>query len=183
MRVCVFCGSAAGGRPSYAEAAREFGRELARRGVGLVYGGSSLGMMGELANAVLSAGGEVHGVIPNFMLPREIAHPRLSELHVTDSMHARKAQMANLADAFVALPGGFGTIDELAEIFTWRQLDLHHKPIGMLNVDGYFDGFVGFCDHAMREGFVKPEHRALLHVASNPASLLATLLDAAPITS
>jgi uncharacterized protein (TIGR00730 family) len=175
MRVCVFCGSAAGAKPVFAEAARAFGRALAPAGLGLVYGGSSLGLMGALADAALAAGVEVHGVIPNFMVAKEIAHQRLTELHVTDSMHARKAKMASLADGFVALPGGFGTLDELAEIFTWRQLGLHVKPVGLLNVDGYFDDFVRFCDGAVTAGFVKPEHRALLQVGEDPAQLLATL--------
>jgi uncharacterized protein (TIGR00730 family) len=175
MRVCVFCGSAAGNRPSYAAAARRFARALAAARLGLVYGGSSLGLMGALADEALAAGVEVHGVIPGFMVPKEIAHGGLTELHVTDSMHARKARMASLADAFVALPGGFGTLDELAEIFTWRQLELHSKPVGMLNVDGYFDDFVRFCDRAVSEGFIKPAHREILHIGADPDALLATL--------
>jgi uncharacterized protein (TIGR00730 family) len=175
MRVCVFCGSAAGSRPIYLEAARSFGRALGETGVGLVYGGSSLGLMGALADAALGAGSEVHGVIPSFMIPKEIAHQGLTQLHVMDSMHSRKARMAELADAFVALPGGFGTLDELAEIFTWRQLALHPKPIGLLNVDGYFDRFVGFLDHAVQEGFLRAEHRALLQIGREPKTLLATL--------
>jgi uncharacterized protein (TIGR00730 family) len=175
MRVCVFCGSAPGNRPAYQAAARAFGHALAGAGLGLVYGGSSLGLMGTLADAALQAGVEVHGVIPNFMVAKEIAHQRLTELHITDSMHARKAKMAALADGFVALPGGFGTLDELAEIFTWRQLGLHAKPVGLLNVDGYFDDFVRFCDGAVAAAFVKPEHRALLQVAEDPVALLATL--------
>jgi uncharacterized protein (TIGR00730 family) len=175
MRVCVFCGSALGSRPSYAAAARGFAAALAPAGLGLVYGGSSLGLMGVLADTALADGVEVHGVIPNFMVGKEIAHRGLTKLHITDSMHARKAKMALLADGFVALPGGFGTLDELAEIFTWRQLGLHQKPVGILNVDGYFDDFIRFCDRAVSEGFVKPEHRALLQVGSDPAQLLATL--------
>jgi uncharacterized protein (TIGR00730 family) len=180
-KVCVFCGSASGSRPSYGEAARAFGRALAAARLGLVYGGSSIGLMGMVADEALAAGTEVHGVIPDFMVPKEIAHRGLTELHVTDSMHSRKAKMASLADAFVALPGGFGTLDELAEIFTWRQLGLHHKPIGILNIDGYFDSFVDFCDQAVTEGFVKAEHRALLQVSADPAALLATLLGLPPI--
>jgi uncharacterized protein (TIGR00730 family) len=176
VRVCVFCGSASGVRPIYAEAAHALGRALAQAKLGLVYGGSSLGLMGILADAVLAMGGEVQGVIPNFMVTREIAHTGLSELHIVDSMHARKAKMTSLADAFIALPGGFGTLDELAEIFTWRQLDLHRKPIGLLNVDGYFDGFIGFIEHAVKEGFVRREHRQLLQVDSEPPRLLDSLL-------
>ena len=180
--VCMFSGSAPGASPKYAEAARAFGRAVADAGCALVYGGSSLGLMGAAADAALAAGGQVFGVIPRFMVDKEIAHRGLTELVVVDSMHARKARMAELSGAFVALPGGFGTLDELAEIFTWRQLGLHHKPIGLLNVDGYFGHFIAFVEHAVTSGFVKAEHAALLHVNADPGALLATLIRPAPIT-
>ncbi len=173
--VCLFCGSAAGEKPIYREAAVAFGRAVAEAGCGLVYGGSSLGLMGAAADAALAGGAPVMGVIPQFMVDKEIAHRGLTELHVVDSMHARKAKMAALADGFVALPGGFGTLDELAEIFTWRQLGLHELPIGLYDVRGYFSSLVAFVDHAVAEGFVKPQHRALLQVERDPARLLATL--------
>ena len=171
----MFAGSADGEGPEFRRAAAAFGRAVAAAGCGLVYGGSSLGMMGAATEAALAAGAPVHGVIPRFMEEKEIAHRGLTELHVTESMHARKAKMAQLADVFVALPGGFGTLDELAEIFTWRQLGLHEKPIGLLDVGGYFRRFVEFVDHAVASGFIKPQHRALLRVESEPAALLATL--------
>jgi uncharacterized protein (TIGR00730 family) len=172
MRVCVFCGSSPGARPVYLEAARELGALLAERGIGLVYGGASVGLMGELADAVLAADGEAIGVIPRSLLGRELAHARLTELHVVETMHERKALMADLSGAFVALPGGAGTLDELFEALTWRQLGLHSKPIGLLDVDGFFEPLLALADHLVEEGFVRPEHRALLLVARDPAALL-----------
>jgi uncharacterized protein (TIGR00730 family) len=174
MRVCVFCGSAFGARPIFVEAARSLGAAIAARGLGLVYGGASVGLMGVVADAALADGGEVIGVIPQRLVDRELAHRGLSALHVVDSMHARKAKMASLSDAFVALPGGFGTLDELAEIVTWRQLGLHDKPFGLLDVDGYFEPLIAWTRRAVEDGFVKPEHRALLHVSSTADGLLAT---------
>ena len=170
--ICIFCGSSAGTNPAYRSAAERLGALLARSGRSLVYGGGRVGLMGALADAALAAGGRVIGVIPEALVAREIAHTGLTELHVTTSMHARKARMAELADAFVAMPGGFGTLDELFEIVTWAQLGIHAKPIGLLNFAGYFDPLVRYVDHAVDQGFIRPEHRALLRVAEDPASLL-----------
>ena len=174
-RVCVFCGSATGARPSYVAAARALGVELARRGLGLVYGGAGIGLMGAVANAALAAGGEVVGVIPAALEARELAHAGLTRLEVVGSMHERKARMAELADGFVALPGGMGTLEELAEILTWAQLGIHRKPCGVLDVEGYWLPFVAFLDHAVQERFLRPEHRGLLTVAAEPSALLDAL--------
>lgn len=174
--MAVYCGARLGQDPVYADAARALGARLACRGLGLVYGGGRVGLMGVLADAVLEAGGEAIGVIPEFMMAREVAHDGLTALHVVDSMHARKARMAALADAFVALPGGLGTLDELVEMLTWAQLGLHAKPCGLLNVRGYFDGLLAFVDHAAREGFVRPGHHALLTPDDDPERLLTALL-------
>jgi len=171
-RVCVFCGSSAGTRPVYAEAARAMGRLLAERGIGLVYGGGRVGLMGEVADAVLAAGGEVTGVIPRGLMEREVGHRGLTTLHVTGTMHERKALMVDLSDGFVALPGGYGTLDELCEALTWSQLGIHARPCGVLNVDGYFDALLALFDHAVREGFVREAHRGLVLEASEPAALL-----------
>lgn len=170
--VCVFCGGNPGARASYAAAAARFGEALAERGVALVYGGSSVGLMGVIADAVLRRGGKAFGVLPHFMVAKEIAHPSLTELDLVGSMHERKARMAERAGAFTALPGGFGTLDELFEILTWAQLGLHRKPIGLLNVDGYYDGLLAFLDHATGERLIRAEHRAMLIVESDPARLL-----------
>ncbi|MFN3598044.1 MAG: TIGR00730 family Rossman fold protein [Rubricoccaceae bacterium] len=174
--MAVYCGARAGHDPAYAKAARALGTLLARRGLGLVFGGGRIGLMGIVADAVLAAGGEATGVIPQFLIDREVAHEGLTALHVVDSMHARKARMAALAEAFIALPGGLGTLDELAEMLTWAQLGLHAKPCGLLNVRGYFDGLLAFVDHAAREGFVRPDHRRLLTADADAARLLASLL-------
>ncbi|MCC7031226.1 MAG: TIGR00730 family Rossman fold protein [Acidobacteria bacterium] len=174
-RLCVFCGSSAGTNPAYAEAARRMGRELVARGIGLVYGGGHVGLMGVVADAVLEAGGEAVGVIPHALAAREIAHQRLTTLHVVASMHERKAMMADLADAFVAMPGGFGTYEELFEAITWTQLGLHKKPCGLLNVAGFYDAVVRFIDHAVAEQFIRPQHRAVLLVESEPARLIDAL--------
>ena len=171
-RVCVFCGSSSGTRPEYAGAARRFGAALAGRGLGLVYGGGHVGLMGVLADAVLDAGGEVVGVIPQALVDKELAHGGLTELLVVGTMHQRKALMADRADAFAALPGGFGTADELFEVLTWAQLGLHAKPVGLLNVAGFFGPLLGWVDVAVREGFLRPEHRDLLTVADEPEALL-----------
>jgi uncharacterized protein (TIGR00730 family) len=171
-RVCVFCGSSPGTNPAYLEAARAMGRALARRKLGLVYGGGGVGLMGAVADAALEGGGEVVGVIPRALQLRELAHGRLTHLHVVGSMHERKAKMAELAHGFVALPGGMGTLEELAEILTWAQLGLHARPIGLLDVAGYYAPLVSFLDRAVQEGFVRPEHRRLLTVAEDPDALL-----------
>ena len=179
-RVCVFCGSHAGRGERYRAAATGFGAELARRGLDLVYGGGHVGLMGVLADATLAAGGRVVGVIPRFLLEREVGHAGLSELHVVESMHERKATMASLADAFVALPGGAGTLEELFEAWTWVQLGLHAKPVGILAVGNFFDPLLAYIDRTVEEGFLAPAHRALLKVSNDPAVLLAKLLSAEP---
>jgi uncharacterized protein (TIGR00730 family) len=165
-RVCLFCGSSPGLRPVYAQAATDFGRALAARGTTLVYGGGSVGLMKVAAEAALDAGGEVIGVITEQLMVREVGHPGLTELIVLPTMHERKARMAALADAFVALPGGFGTFDEFCEMATWNQLGIHVKPLVILNVDGYFDGFLAQVDRGVADGFLKPEHRVMVEIAS-----------------
>ncbi len=171
-RLCVFCGSSAGGRPGYADAARRLGTELVARGIGLVYGGGKVGLMGVLADAVLSQGGEAIGIIPEPLVARELAHRGLTELRIVGSMHERKATMAALADGFIALPGGFGTLEETFEILTWAQLGIHAKPVGVLNVEGYWDGLRQLVGQAVAEGFVRPEYAELLMFAETPAALL-----------
>ena len=171
-RICVFCGSSMGFSPRYAEQAAELGKLLAQRGIGLVYGGASVGTMGVVADAALAAGGEVIGVIPEALSSVEISHAGLSELHVVKDMHERKAKMAALSDGFLALPGGAGTLEELFEVWTWAQLGLHGKPIGLVDVDGYYGPLVTFADHMVTEGFVKPEYRELLMVDADAAALL-----------
>lgn len=171
-RVCVFCGSSLGSSPAYAEAARGLGEALARRRLGLVCGGGSVGLMGVVADAALAAGGEVVGVIPEALERRELAHRNLTRLEVVGSMHERKARMAELSDAFVALPGGLGTLEELAEVLTWAQLGLHRKPCALLDAGGYWRPLVAFLDHAVSERFVRPEHRAMLLVEADPEALL-----------
>jgi len=172
-RLCVFTGSSPGGHPDYAAAAAALGRELAGQGLGVVYGGAAVGLMGVVANAALAAGGEVIGVIPQSLVDREIAHPGLSDLRVVGTMHERKALMAELADGFVALPGGMGTLEELFEAYTWTQLGLQSKPLGLLDVRGYYVQLAAFLDHAVRERFVTPEHRGMLVVEEDPGALLA----------
>lgn len=174
--LCVFCGSSIGGPRIYAEAARRFGEALARRQWGLVYGGGHIGLMGILADTVLQAGGSVLGVIPRSMVERELAHEHLTELHIVETMHQRKALMAERSSAFAALPGGVGTADELFEIVTWRQLRLHSKPIGLLNVAGFFDPLLAWLDRTVADGFLRAEHRGLMHVAEEPERLLDLLL-------
>jgi uncharacterized protein (TIGR00730 family) len=171
-RVCVFAGSSEGARPVYADVARELARELCRRGLGLVYGGGSVGLMGVLADEALAHGGEVIGVIPGPLASRELAHPGVTEMRVVGSMHERKATMAELADGFIALPGGLGTFEETLEVLTWAQLGIHGKPVGVLNVEGYWDGVRRMLAHAVGEGFVRPEYAALLLFGETPAELL-----------
>jgi uncharacterized protein (TIGR00730 family) len=171
-RVCVFCGASSGRRAAYAEAARSFGRVVAERGLGLVYGGGRVGMMGALADGALAAGGEVIGVIPQELVDRELAHGGLSELHVVSSLHERKALMAELSGAFVALPGGFGTLDELMEQLTWSQLGLHAKPVGLLDVEDYWRPLVALARHATEEGFVRESDLAAIAVAADGVALL-----------
>ena len=170
--VCVFCGASSGHDPAYALAARRSGEVLAQRGIELVWGAGNVGLMGVLADAVLSHGGRAVGVIPDFMVERELAHTAASEILIVDSMHARKAAMAERADAFVALPGGFGTLDELFEILTWAQLHTHSKPIGLLNVQGFFDPLLAMVRHMSREGFITARHLALLHEDVHADNLL-----------
>ena len=163
-QLCVFCGSKVGSDERYRMAAVELGQLLARKGIGLVYGGGSIGLMGVIADAVLAEGGEVIGVIPESLATEELLHPGVTEMHVVSSMHARKALMAELSDAFVALPGGFGTFEEFFEVVTWSQLGLHRKLTGLLNVGGYYDPLVRLVDHAVQEGFIKLKHRSLLRL-------------------
>jgi uncharacterized protein (TIGR00730 family) len=178
--LCVFCGSSAGGREIYADAARRLGTALARRNLGLVYGAGHIGLMGVLADAVLEAGGEVIGVIPQGLVDRELAHKNLTELHVVGTMHQRKARMADLADAFVALPGGFGTADELFEILTWSQLGLHTKPIGLLNVAGFFDPLLAWVERCVQEEFLRRRHAELLITCGDADALLDALVHHRP---
>jgi uncharacterized protein (TIGR00730 family) len=179
-RVCVYAGSNPGNDAAYADAARDLARHLAQRGIGLVYGGGKVGLMGVLADTVLAAGGEAIGVMPQALIDREIGHSALTELKVVGSMHERKALMAELSDAFVAVPGGIGTLEELIEVYTWSQLGIHDKACGVLNVRGYYDGLAAFLDHAVREGFLRPQHRAVLTVAGDPAVLLDRLAEYRP---
>ena len=170
-RVCVFCGSSPGARLAFAEAARTLGKWLVAHELGLVYGGGNVGLMGILADTVLEAGGEVIGVIPESLVAWEVAHRGLTELHVVDSMHARKAMMADLADAFVALPGGLGTLEEFLEVCTWAQLGIQQKPMGLLDVAGYYAPLLQMLDRAVAERFMRPEHRAMISLASGPDEL------------
>lgn len=179
-RVCVYCGSRPGVRPAYAEAAGTLGRLLAEAGIGLVTGGGRVGLMGVVADAVLAAGGEATGVIPRALADREVGHEGMTTLHVVETMHERKATMADLADAFVALPGGLGTLEEIAEMLTWAQLGIHDKPCGLLDVEGYYAPLVRFVDHAVDEGFVGAESRAALLVEAEPGSLLDRLRASPP---
>ncbi len=171
-RICVYCGSSPGSRPEYLAAAREMGRELVERGLGLVYGGARVGTMGALASAMLARDGEVIGVIPQGLLEREVAHRGLADLRVAGSMHERKALMAELSDGFIALPGGLGTLDEFFEILTWAQLSLHHKPCGLLNVLGFYTPLLAFLDHVADQRFMNPEYRSILLMADQPGRLL-----------
>jgi hypothetical protein len=171
-RICVFCGSSPGARPAYREATEELARVLVEQGIGVVYGGGGVGLMGVLADEVLRAGGEITGVIPRSLVEREIAHAGVADMRVVESMHERKALMAELSDAFVALPGGIGTLEELFEVYTWAQLGLHRKPCALLNVEGYYDGVADFLAHAVEERFLRDATRELLMVERDPAALL-----------
>ena len=171
-RICVYCGSSPGKHAAYREAAAELAQLLAQQGIGLVYGGGSVGIMGSIADAMVDAGAEVIGVIPRALDEKEVSHGGVSELVVVDSMHERKALMAELSDGFIALPGGLGTIEELFEVLTWTQLGFHHKPCGLLNVQGYFDQLVAFLDHTVEQEFVKPVHRDILLVEEKADPLL-----------
>ncbi len=173
--LCVFAGSQSGSEPQYAEQARQLGRLLVENQIGLVYGGGSVGLMGEIADAVLDSGGKVIGVIPQFLATKELLHTGLTETVVTEDMHSRKAKMAELADAFIALPGGLGTFEELFEVITWAQLGVHQKPIGLLNVAGFYDPLLYLINHSIELGFVKPEHRNLLEAAESAEELLKLL--------
>jgi uncharacterized protein (TIGR00730 family) len=171
-RICVFCGSSVGAGPAYRAEARALGQQMARAGWGLVYGGTSVGLMGALADAALSEGGEVIGVLPQALQEREVAHRGLTMLHLVGSMHQRKALMESLSDAFIVLPGGYGTLDEMFEIVTWAQLRIHSKPCVVINTDGYYDLLMRFLDHAVREAFVMPANRRLVHAAGSPVEAL-----------
>lgn len=171
-RICVFCGSNKGSSGEYAEAARHLGQLFAREGIALVYGGGSVGLMGELADSVLASGGEVIGVIPHALWAREVGHRGLTDLRIVDTMHERKAMMADLADAFIALPGGLGTLEEIFEVWTWAQLGLHQKPLGFLDVNGFYSPLMQFIDRAVRERFVKDEHRTIAMMSSDAEALL-----------
>ncbi|PZW65914.1 hypothetical protein F471_03425 [Pseudomonas sp. URMO17WK12:I1] len=175
MRLCIFCGSNAGSNPVYLEAATRLGKTLAEAGIGLVYGGASVGLMGAVANAALEAGGEVIGVIPRSLWEKEVAHTGLDDLRIVDSMHQRKALMAELSDGFIALPGGVGTLEELFEVWTWAQLGHHQKPCSLLNINGYYDRLSAFLDHMVDEAFVKAPHRKMLIVEQDIDALLAAI--------
>ncbi|WP_288440312.1 TIGR00730 family Rossman fold protein [uncultured Pseudomonas sp.] len=170
--ICVFCGASIGTNPAYREAAVALGEAIARRGMTLVYGGGAVGLMGTVADAAMAAGGEVIGIIPESLMNAEIGHKGLSRLEVVDGMHARKARMAELSDAFIALPGGLGTLEELFEVWTWGQLGYHAKPLGLLDVNGFYEKLGGFLDHIVEEGFVRPAHRAMLLLAQQADQLL-----------
>ncbi len=171
-RICVFCGSSQGARPAYAEGAKVLGKTLVKNNLGLVYGGSNIGLMGIIADEVLQLGGEVIGVIPQVLVTKEVAHTNLTQMHIVNSMHERKALMAELSDGFIAMPGGMGTFDELCEILTWAQLGIHQKPCGVLNIENYFEPLLKMFDHAMDERFLRDSHRALVLAASDPTTLL-----------
>jgi uncharacterized protein (TIGR00730 family) len=176
-RICVYCGSSDAVDERYKSAARAMGTLLARRGIGVVYGGGRVGLMGIVADAALAAGGEVLGVIPDKLQGLELGHDGLTELFVVDSMHARKMLMAQLSDGFIALPGGFGTIEEIVEVTTWSQLNYHRKPVGLLNVDGYYDPLIAWIRGAVSAGFIRPPHRDLLGSADTPEALLSLLAE------
>ena len=177
-RICVFCGSSVGTSPQFVQAAERLAREMTRRGIGLVFGGGNVGLMGVIADAVLAAGGHAIGVIPHGLVARELAHRGLPDLRVVNSMHERKAMMAGLADAFIAMPGGFGTFEEFCEVVTWTQLGVHRKPCGLLNVGGFYDPLIALVDRAVAEGFIKPENQRIIVSDPDPGALLDALADA-----
>jgi uncharacterized protein (TIGR00730 family) len=179
-RICVFCGANPGARPAYTEATADLARRLTAEGIGVVYGGGHVGLMGVLADTLLADGAEPIGVMPQALVDKEIGHRGLSDLRVVGSMHERKALMAELSDAFIALPGGLGTLEELFEVYTWSQLGLHQKPCALLDVEGYYAGIASFLEHAVEERFVREEHRAMLIVESDPRRLIDRLRDFEP---
>ncbi len=183
LNICVFCGSRPGAQPVYLSAAQELGTALAQARIGVVYGGSSIGLMGAVADSCLAAGGHVEGVIPDALFLKEVAHPRLSQRFVVKSMHARKALMAERSNGFIALPGGLGTLEELFEIITWAQLGIHAKPIVVWNVAGYYDGLLHFIDQSVAEGFVSPQHRKVLSIRNTLAEVLEDVDSFKPPTS
>jgi len=176
--LCVYCGSASGNSPVYAQAARSLAAVLVAHNLNLVYGGGNVGLMGTVADEVLRLGGEVTGVIPQLLMEKEVGHMALTRLHIVKDMHERKAMMAQLSDGFIALPGGIGTLEELFEMLTWLQLGFHQKPVGILNVDGFYDALLHFLNHTVQQGFLKPQHRQLL-CESNDANVLIELLNSA----
>lgn len=180
MRICVYLGSSAGVNPLYREAADAFGTLLAKRGIGLVYGGGTVGLMGVVADAVCAAGGEVIGVIPEALRAREHDHQGITELHVVQTMHQRKAMMANLSDGFVTLPGGIGTFEEMFEAWCWSQLGYHNKPVGLLDVNGFYSGLRQFIDNVVDEGFLQPRHRAMLIVEKDPETMIDRIANFVP---
>ncbi len=180
MRLCVFCGSKPGRNPAYRDAARAMGALLAREGIGLVYGGASVGLMGEVADAARAAGGEVIGVIPQALVRRELAHKDLDDLRIVHSMHDRKALMAELSDGFIALPGGIGTLEEIFEVWSWAQLGQHAKPCGFLNVEGYYDRLIAFLGHQVAEGFLAEQDRAMIIVEREPQAILSAVRNYMP---
>lgn len=182
QRVCVFCGSSSGSRPAYRAAAEQLGRYLARRGIGVVYGGGKVGLMGALADAALAGGGEVIGVIPGHLMAREVGHNGLTKMHVVGSMHERKAMMADLSDGFIALPGGFGTFEEFCEVLTWSQLGLHRKPCGLLNIAEYYSPLLEMFDRAVAEGFLRAENRGIMLSHLEIAKLIAMMEHWVPVT-
>ncbi|XGW00261.1 MAG: TIGR00730 family Rossman fold protein [Leptolyngbya sp. BL-A-14] len=180
--LCIFCGSNFGAQPLYATMAQTMGQAMVKRGLGLVYGGGNVGLMGTIADAVLAAGGEAIGVIPQALVDKELAHKGLTQLHIVGSMHERKALMADLSDGFIALPGGFGTFEEFCEVLTWAQLGFHQKPCGLLNIGGYYNALLAMFDHATAEQFVRPPHRSLVLEAEDPDQLLDKFASFQPVT-
>lgn len=179
-KICVFCGSSFGNNKSYSDTANLLGNLIAKKNIELVYGGASVGLMGEIASAVLKAGGKVTGVIPKQLLEKEVAHTGLNDLRIVGSMHERKSLMADLSDGFIAMPGGFGTLEEVFEVVAWGQLNFHNKPLGLLNVNGYYNNLIKFLDHSVNENFIKPEHREMILVNNDPEAMLTQLQNYIP---
>ncbi|MBC3931371.1 LOG family protein [Undibacterium curvum] len=179
--ICVYCGSSPGTSPVYADSARQLAAELVARGHELVYGGGNVGLMGVIADEVMRLGGRVTGVIPQALMDKEVGHRGLTQLHVVANMHERKALMAELAQGFIAMPGGIGTLEELFEVMTWSQLGFHHKPVGLLNTQGFYDGLIQFLQHTTEQGFLRPAHQAILQASANPAQLLDLLAAYRPV--
>lgn len=179
-KICVFCGSSFGNNKSYSDTANLLGNLIAKNNIELVYGGASVGLMGEIASAVLNAGGKVTGVIPKQLIEKEVAHTGLNDLRIVGSMHERKSLMAELSDGFIAMPGGFGTLEEVFEVVAWGQLNFHNKPLGLLNVNGYYNNLIKFLDHSVNENFIKPEHREMILVDNDPEAMLTQLQNYIP---